>query len=39
VVDGPPEGGPVPVLPDVPEEFAPGVDPEVLADLARRLAS
>ena len=39
VVDGPPEGGPVPVLPEVPEEFAPGVDPGELAELARKLAS
>lgn len=39
VVDGPPEGGPVPVLPEVPEEFAPGVGPEMLAELARKLAS
>ena len=39
VVDGPPEGGPVPVLPDVPEEFAPGLAPEEVAELARKLAS
>ncbi|WP_324716704.1 manganese catalase family protein [Carboxydochorda subterranea] len=39
VVDGPPEGGPVPVLPEIPESFAPGVDPGVIAELARKLAS
>ncbi len=39
VVDGPPEGGPLAELPEVPEEFAPGVDPEAVADLDRRLTS
>ncbi len=37
VVDGPPAGGPVPVLPEEPAEFAPGVDPLELAEIARRL--
>lgn len=37
VVDGPPEGAPPPVLPDLPEEFAPGVPAEDLARIARRL--
>ncbi len=39
VVDGPPAGGPVPVLPEVPEEFAPGLDPAEVAELARKLAA
>ena len=39
VVDGPPEGGPLPTLPDVPEEFAPGLAAEEIAELARKLAS
>ncbi len=39
VVDGPPAGGPVPVLPEVPEEFAPGLDPAEIAELARKLAA
>ncbi|HEY8486981.1 MAG TPA: manganese catalase family protein [Limnochordales bacterium] len=38
VVDGPPEGGAVPELPAVAEEFAPGLAPEEIAELARRLA-
>ncbi|MBX6377494.1 MAG: manganese catalase family protein [Clostridia bacterium] len=37
VVDGPPPGGAVPTLPDVPEEFAPGLTMEDLAEIARRL--
>ncbi len=37
VVDGPPEGGEIPVYPDVPEEFAPGLSPEEIAELAQRL--
>jgi Mn-containing catalase len=39
VVDGPPAGGPVPVLPEVPEEFAPGLDPAEISELARKLAA
>lgn len=39
VQDGPPPGGPVPVLPDLPEEFAPGLSAEEIAELAKRLAS
>ncbi|MCS7173528.1 MAG: manganese catalase family protein [Armatimonadetes bacterium] len=39
VVDGPPPGGPVPVLPPLPEEFAPGLSPEELAALAKKLAA
>lgn len=37
VVDGPPAGGSMPDLPDVPEEFAPGIGPEELAEIAKRL--
>lgn len=39
VVDGPPAGGPAVALPDVPEEFAPGYDPAMLADIAKKLMS
>lgn len=39
VVDGPPEGGQMPDLPEVPEEFAPGIGPEELAEIAKRLMS
>jgi len=39
VVDGPPEGGPVPDLAEVPEEFVPGIAPEELQEIARKLAS
>ncbi|PZN11803.1 MAG: manganese catalase, partial [Bacillota bacterium] len=39
VVDGAPEGGPVPDLAEVPEEFAPGITPEELQEIARKLAS
>ncbi len=39
VVDGPPPGGPVPVLPPLPEEFAPGLEPQEIAELARKLAA
>ena len=39
VVDGPPAGGPVPDLPEVPEEFAPGLAPEEIAELAKKLAA
>ncbi|MBO8141376.1 MAG: manganese catalase family protein [Firmicutes bacterium] len=37
VVDGPPEGGPVPDLPPVPETFAPALAPEELAEIAEKL--
>src|SRR5690606_14691977 len=37
VVDGPPQGGTMPDLPEVPEEFAPGIGPEELAEIAKRL--
>ena len=37
VVDGPPEGGEIPVLPELPEQFAPEYDPEELFDIAKRL--
>lgn len=37
VVDGPPTSGVVPSLPEIPEEFAPGIAPEELAEIARRL--
>jgi Mn-containing catalase len=41
VVDGPPEGGPVPEHPEEPQLTAPdgpdGVDPEMLADVAKKL--
>ncbi|MDR7409847.1 MAG: manganese catalase family protein [Armatimonadota bacterium] len=39
VADGPPAGGPIPVLPDLPEEFAPGLSAEEIAELARKLAA
>jgi len=39
VVDGPPAGGPVPVLPSLPEEFAPGLEPAEIAELAKKLAA
>ncbi|QBS37503.1 manganese catalase family protein [Thermaerobacter sp. FW80] len=39
VVDGAPEGGPVPELAEVPESFVPGIDPGELQELARKLAS
>uniref|UniRef100_A0A831T957 Manganese catalase family protein n=1 Tax=Thermorudis peleae TaxID=1382356 RepID=A0A831T957_9BACT len=39
VVDGPPAGGPVPDLPPVEEEFAPGLAPEEIVELARKLAA
>jgi Mn-containing catalase len=38
VVDGPPPGGLIPVLPEVPEEFAPGLTAEEIAELAKKLA-
>ncbi len=37
VADGPPAGGPVPVLPALPEEFAPGLEPAEVAELAKKL--
>ncbi len=37
VVDGPPEGGEIPIYPDVPEEFAPGFSAEEIAELAKKL--
>lgn len=37
VVDSPPEGAPIPVLPETPEEFAPGYDPAALAEIAKKL--
>lgn len=37
VVDGLPEGGPIPDLNDVPEEFAPGFSEEDLMELAQKL--
>ncbi|MDR5708743.1 MAG: manganese catalase family protein [Armatimonadota bacterium] len=39
VVDGPPPGGPVPVLPPLPEEFAPGLEPAEITELAKKLAT
>lgn len=39
VVDGPPPGGPIPDLPEFPEEFAPGIAPEELAEIAKKLAN
>lgn len=37
VIDGPPEGFPVPDLPEQPANFAPGYDPGELAEIAQRL--
>ena len=37
VVDGPPAGGPVPVLPPLPEEMAPEYDPAEIIALAQKL--
>ncbi|MBA3438330.1 MAG: manganese catalase family protein [Pyrinomonadaceae bacterium] len=37
VVEGPPEGGEIPVLPEVPEQFAPDYDPAELFEIAKRL--
>ncbi|MFD2610841.1 manganese catalase family protein [Paenibacillus gansuensis] len=37
VVDGTPEGGPIPEYPDVPEEFAPGIGPDEFMEIAKRL--
>src|SRR5262249_22002700 len=37
VVDGPPEGGPSPRLPEEPQVYAPGYDPGELAQIASRM--
>jgi hypothetical protein len=41
VVDGPPEGGPVPLHPEEPQLISPlgpdGIDPGLLTDVANRL--
>src|SRR5690554_2540962 len=37
VVDGPPEGGPLADLPEVPEAFAPAYHPAEIAEIAARL--
>lgn len=37
VVDGIPEGGPIPDLDDLPEEFAPGIGPEEFQYVYKRL--
>lgn len=37
VVDGTPEGGPVPELDEVQEQFAPGIGPDEFMEIARRL--
>ncbi|MBE3549762.1 MAG: manganese catalase family protein [Brockia lithotrophica] len=37
IKDGPPPGGPIPELPDLPESFAPDYDPEALAEMAQFL--
>ncbi|MER3428111.1 MAG: manganese catalase [Pyrinomonas sp.] len=39
VKDGPPEGGEVPVLPNVEEEFAPGVNFATLNEIAKKILS
>lgn len=39
VVDGPPQGGTVPELPELPEEFAPGLSEEEIAEIAKKLTS
>ncbi|HIQ29345.1 MAG TPA: manganese catalase family protein [Candidatus Caldiarchaeum subterraneum] len=38
VVDGPPEGFPIPDLPEIPETYAPEFDPEELANRARKFS-
>lgn len=38
VVDGPPEGGKIPVLPSIPAEYAPEYDPQMLFDIAKKLS-
>ncbi|RKQ84122.1 hypothetical protein [Brockia lithotrophica] len=35
--EGPPPGGPIPELPDLPESFAPKYDPEALAEMIQFL--
>ena len=37
VVDGPPQGAPMPDLDELPEEFAPGISQEDFFEIARRL--
>lgn len=37
VVDEPPEGGPMPDNPELPTEFAPGVTPDVVDEVARKM--
>jgi Mn-containing catalase len=37
VVDGPPEGAPIPPLPNEPQVYAPGYHPGELAEIARRM--
>jgi Mn-containing catalase len=37
VVIGTPKGGPIPDLPEIPEEFAPGISQEDFMQIARRL--
>lgn len=37
VIEGTPEGGPIPDLDDIPEEFAPGIDRDMYEQIARRL--
>jgi len=37
VIEGTPEGGPIPDLEEVPEEFAPGISKEDFMEIAKRL--
>jgi len=37
VIQGTPQGGPIPDLEDLPEEFAPGISPEDFMEIAKRL--
>lgn len=37
VIEGTPEGGPIPNLEEVPEEFAPGISKEDFMEIAKRL--
>ncbi len=39
MVDGPPEGRPVPDLPELLEEFAPGLVPEEIAEIVKKFAT
>ncbi len=39
VSDGPPEGGEIPILPDVPETFAPGVDMSQIEEIAKMMTA